>query len=166
MFTWIVTHSEALCNFLQPLLADFSEHQQRHALNVVEAPLVSASKHKTLAALTRLLVVPHADEYALADFFRRSPWRSAGVQQAVTRFVLRTVARLQALTGWRLLFLSVDDALCRKDVATHALEAVSLHYDHVAGDGVLHPNPQPDSGFPGGGYPSTHLSCKPPHVGS
>ena len=88
-------------------------------------------KHKTLAALTRLLGLPHADEFALADFFRVSPWDSRLVQQALTRFLLRTVCAIQQRTGWRLLFLSVDDALCPKDVATQALEAVSFHYDHV-----------------------------------
>lgn len=44
--------------------------------------------------------------------------------------MLATVVTIQAKTGWHLLFLGVDDALCRKDVATQALEAVGLHYDH------------------------------------
>lgn len=131
MLTWIVAHSDALCNFLVPLLIGFSPAQQRHALNVIEALLVCPFKHKTLSALTRLLGLPHADEFALADFFRVSPWDSQAVQQALTRFLLQTVAQIQQRTGWRLLFLSVDDALCPKDVATHALETVSFHYDHV-----------------------------------
>lgn len=131
MLTWIVAHSETLCNFLKPLLVGFSEAQEQHALNFIEALLVCPAKHKTLAALTRLLRLAHADEYALADFFRVSPWEAGAVQRAVTGFLLRVVAQLQVKTGWRLLFLSVDDALCRKDVATHALEVVGLHYDHV-----------------------------------
>src|SRR3989338_7240847 len=32
----------------------------------------------------------------------------------------------------------------------------------MIGGGVRRPIPQPDSGFPGGGYPCTHQSCKPP----
>lgn len=131
MPAWIITHSDALCNFILPLLVNFTPAQQRHALNFVEALLVCPAKHKTLAALTRLLHLPHADEYALADFFRVSPWPSQPVRRAVTRFLLHTLVQIQARTGWRLLFLSVDDALCRKDVATWALEAVGLHYDHV-----------------------------------
>ena len=131
MLTWIVAHSETLCNFLKPLLIGFSEAQERHALNFIEALLVCPAKHKTLAALTRLLRLDHTDEYALADFFRVSPWEAGPVQRAVTGFLLRIVAQIQVKTDWRLLFLSVDDALCRKDVATHALEAVGLHYDHV-----------------------------------
>lgn len=131
MLTWIVAHSNVLCNFLIPLLLNFSPAQQRHALNVVEALLVCPFKHKTLCALTRLLGLPHADEFALADFMRVSPWDSQAVQHALTRFLLQTVAAIQQRTGWRLLFLSVDDALCPKDLATHALEAVSFHYDHV-----------------------------------
>lgn len=130
MLTWIVTHSEPLCKFLRPLLDGFTPAQERHTLNFIEALLVCAAKHKTLAALTRLLQVPHADEYALADFFRVSPWPAATLRQALTRWVLATVVTIQAKTGWHLLFLGVDDALCRKDVATQALEAVGLHYDH------------------------------------
>jgi hypothetical protein len=131
MHTWIVAHSETLCNFLIPLLVGFSDAQKRHALNFVEALLVCSCKHKTLAALTRVLRLDHADEYALADFFRVSPWEAGPVQRAVAMFLLRVVAQIQAKTGWRLLFLSLDDSLCRKDVATSALEAVGLHYDHV-----------------------------------
>jgi hypothetical protein len=131
MHTWIVAHSETLCNFLIPLLIGFSDAQKRHALNFIEAILICPSKHKTLATLTRWLRLDHADEYALADFFRRSPWEAGPVQQAVTVFLLRVVSQIQAKTGWRLLFLSIDDSLCQKDVATSALEAVGLHYDHV-----------------------------------
>jgi len=129
---WIVTHSDSLCKFLLPLLIGFSAAQGRHALNLIAALLVCGTlKHRTLAALTRLLRVPHADQYAAADFFRASPWEPGPVQHALTVFLLQTVAQIQARTGWRLLFVSVDDALCRKDMATHALEAVSLFYDHV-----------------------------------
>jgi hypothetical protein len=53
------------------------------------------------------------------------------VQQAVMLFLLQTMAQIQRLTGWRLLFLSIDDALAPKDVATTALEAVTFHHDHV-----------------------------------
>lgn len=102
----------------------------RHALNYIEALLVCTHKHKTLSALTRLLRLPHADEFALADFFRTSPWDRVRVQHALTLFLLQTVCTIQQKTGWRLLFLRVDDALCPKDVATHALEAVTFHFDH------------------------------------
>ena len=129
---WIVTHSDILCKFLIPLLIGFSPEQQRHALNFIEALLVCvAVKHKTIAALVRLLRVPHADQYASADFFSRSPWEPGPVQHAVTMFLLRTVLTIQAKTGWRLLFLSIDDALCPKDIETQALDAVALQYDHV-----------------------------------
>ena len=130
MLTWIVAHSDSLCNFLTPLLIGFSPAQIRHALNCIEALLVCASKHKTLSALTRLLRLPHADEFALADFFRASPWDSSPIQNALTRFLLQIVCQIQKRTGWRLLFLRIDDGLCPKDVATRALEAVTLHYDH------------------------------------
>jgi DDE superfamily endonuclease len=131
MLTGIVAYSETLCNFLLPLLVTLTVAQQRHILNCIEALLVCPFKHKTLAALTRLLHLPHADEFALADFFRCSPWNPAALQRALTLHLLKTVAHIQANTGWRLLFLSIDDALCPKDAATRVLEAVSHHYDHV-----------------------------------
>lgn len=131
MPTWIVAHSESLCNFLIPVLLNFSAAQQRHVLNVIEALLVCSVKHKTLSALTRVLQVEHADQFALADFFRVSPWSAIAVRQALTQAVLKLIVTLQVRTGWRLLFLRLDDSLCPKDVATHALEAVSFHYDHV-----------------------------------
>jgi hypothetical protein len=53
MLSWIVTHSDTLCNSLLPLLVGFSPAQQHHALNLIEMLLVSTVKHKTLAALTR-----------------------------------------------------------------------------------------------------------------
>lgn len=130
MLTWIVAHSDSLCNFLTPLLVGFSPAQLRHTLNCVEALLVCTSKHKTLSALTRLLRLPHADEFALADFMRASPWESGPIQTALTLFLLEIVCQIQKLTSWRLLFLRIDDALCPKDVDTRALEAVTFHYDH------------------------------------
>ncbi len=130
MPTLIVAHSDALCNFLVPLLVGFSPTQTRHALNCIEALLVCLNKHKTLTALTRLLRLPHADAFALADFFRASPWDAAQVRRSVLLCLLQWLVRVQQRTGWRLLFLRVDDALCVKDLSTAALEAVSLHYDH------------------------------------
>lgn len=132
MPAWIVAHSDALCNFLLPLLVELNGPQQRHALNMVAALLVCTRlKHRTLAALTRVLRVPHADHFACADFFRDSSWSAAQVQRALVRFLVQTVAQIQRGTGWRLLFLSIDDALAPKDVATTALEAVTFHHDHV-----------------------------------
>jgi len=130
MLTWIVAHSDTLCNFLSPLLIGFSPAQLRHALNCLEALLVCNSPPKTLSALTRLLRLPHADEFALADFFRASPWPSAPIQQALTVLLLQTVCQIQKQTGGRLLFLRIDDALCPKDIDTRALEAVTFHFDH------------------------------------
>jgi hypothetical protein len=131
MPTWIVTHSEFVCNFLTPLLVVFSPAQLRHALNFVEAVLVCTARHKTLAALTRWLRLDDADEYAWADFFRVSRWSGEAVRTVALGFLLKTVAAIQVKTGWRLLFLSVGDSLCRKDIATHKLQAVSLRFDHV-----------------------------------
>ena len=129
---WIVAHSDVLCNFLLSLITELSGPQQRHALNIVDALLVCTRlKQRTLAALTRVLRLPHADQFACADFFRASSWSAEQVQWALGLFLLQTVVQIQRVTGWRLLFLSIDDALAPKDVATTALEAVTFHHDHV-----------------------------------
>lgn len=130
MPSWIVAHTDALVNFWMALRVGFSAAQQRHALNVIEGLMVCSAKHKTLAALTRLMRLAHADEYALADFFRASPWQAATVRTAVMRFLLVFAGQVQQATRRRLLFLSVDDSLCRKYAKTRALEAVGWHYDH------------------------------------
>jgi hypothetical protein len=101
MPTWIVTHSEFLCNFLTTLPVGFSPAQLRHALSCIEALLVCTARHKTLAALTRWLRLEHADEYALADFLRVSRWSADAVRSAVLGCLLKTVTALQAKTGWR-----------------------------------------------------------------
>ena len=69
MPTWIVTHSEFLCNYLLPLVAGFSPAQLRHALNFIEALLVCSAKPKTLSALTRLLRLDHADQDHVIELF-------------------------------------------------------------------------------------------------
>lgn len=53
------------------------------------------------------------------------------MRTAVLRFLLQFVGQVQQATQRRLLFLSVDDALCRNDAKTHALETVGWHHDHV-----------------------------------
>lgn len=129
----IIQHFEPLCAFLIPLVLHLSEPQQRHALNVVGALLVCGSKHKTLTTLTAMLRLPHADHFALADFFRHSGWCPVEMRRAVLTTQMATLSRvMQTSAAAHLpLFLSVDDSLAVKDVGTRALEAVTFHHDHV-----------------------------------
>ncbi len=129
----IIHHFEPLCAFLMLLLIQLSEPQQRLALNVVGALLVCGSKHKTLTTLTAMLRLPHADHFALADFFRQSGWCPVDVRRAVLMTQMATLARgVQTGAAARSpVFLSVDDSLAVKDVGTRALEAVTFHHDHV-----------------------------------
>lgn len=128
----IIHHFEPLCVFLMPLMAVMSEPQQRHVLNVVGALLVCASKHKCLTTLTAMLRVRHADHFALADFFRHSPWCPLDVHRAVLIRQMATVARVLRQAGENTpIYLAVDDSLAVKDAGTEALEAVSWHHDHV-----------------------------------
>ena len=72
----IIAHTDTLRNFVLPLLIGLNSFQLRHALNVLEAVLAGDQRHKTLAALTRMLLLAHADQFALADFLRVSPWNA------------------------------------------------------------------------------------------
>lgn len=129
----IIQHFDPLCTFLLPLLVHLSAPQQRHALNVVGTLLVCASKHKTLTVLTAMLRVPHADHFALADFFRQSGWCPLELRRQVLITQLAALGRvIQADNrAGRQLFLMVDDSLAVKDVGTRALQAVTFHHDHV-----------------------------------
>jgi len=44
----------------------------------------------------------------------------------VTLGLVKLVAQIQVRSGWRLLFLKIDAALCPKDVATQALNKATL----------------------------------------
>lgn len=90
----IIQHFEPLCAFLLPLIATLSEPQQRHALNVVGALLVCTHKHKCLTTLTAMLRLPHADHFALADFFGQSTWDPLEVRRAVLRTQMATLAQV------------------------------------------------------------------------
>lgn len=131
MPTLIIEYFQPLCVFLMPVIEQLSRPQQRHMLNLISALLVCTCKHKTLATLTRLLRVEHADQYAAADFFRVSDWDETIVSSKVLVAMMKAVAAVQAKTGWRLIFLSTDDSLCCKDIGTDALEAVAFQHDHV-----------------------------------
>jgi hypothetical protein len=112
----IVQHSAEPGNFLLPLLIGLSAAQQRHVFNVVDALISGISKYKVLTAITRMLLLPHADHYALADFLRRSPWNADALRQAGLKTMLAMVMRLHKRFGFKQIFLSVDDSLCVKTV--------------------------------------------------
>lgn len=92
----IIQHFELLCVFLLPLISPLSAPQQPNALNVVGALLVCSSKHKCLTTLTAMLRVPHADHFALAEFFRQSIWCPLEVRRAVLVRQMATLARVAA----------------------------------------------------------------------
>ena len=61
-----------------PLL--YEDINTKGTLNMLEAVLASDQRHKTLAALTRLLLLAPADQFALADFLRVSPWNAEDLE--------------------------------------------------------------------------------------
>jgi hypothetical protein len=52
----IIEDAAELRNFVLPLLVMFSQAQQQHALNVLEAVMVSELRHKTLACCCRMRI--------------------------------------------------------------------------------------------------------------
>ncbi|MEO6062723.1 MAG: hypothetical protein ABIQ99_12365, partial [Thermoflexales bacterium] len=94
-----IDHSEWMRNFALPLLAGLNVFQVRHALNVLEAVVVCDLRPKTLAGLTRCLLLAHADHFALADFFRVSPWSAEQVRERMIEAVLIAACKLQVLLG-------------------------------------------------------------------
>ena len=130
MPTLIISYSDVLCQFVLPLLGELSGAQQRHVLNLLHALVIGVAKHKLLTTLTRLLWVPHADHFALADFLRRSPWAVDLVRQALLKVVVQCALRVYAVVGG-VVFLSLDDSLCVKTRPAEALHATSFYYDHV-----------------------------------
>ena len=109
----IVQHSANLCNFLLPLLVGLNAFQQRHVFNVVDVLLAGTGKHKVLTAVTRMLLVEHADYFALADFLRRSPWDA---ERRITDIVN---------TGYPSTSISVSSAVNSSQPSLH------LHLEHL-----------------------------------
>jgi hypothetical protein len=75
------------------------------------------------AMLTAMLRLPHADHFALADFFRQSPWCPLEVRRAALTTQVNVVARvLRQADDTAPIFLSVDDSLAVKEAEHIAAE--------------------------------------------
>jgi SRSO17 transposase len=90
MLPTIVFPSAALKTFLDLLRLPFTKPQRRHLEEVMEGLLMTDGR-KTLARISRQLVEPR-DIYAVADFFRKSPWAAEVLRPPVRAYVLSLAA--------------------------------------------------------------------------
>ena len=134
MLTRILHNSAEVGNFFDLLTSQgaspFSAPQRQHIIEVIDALGVCPEK-KTLAALQRQYVdTTHVSNWA--DCFRISPWMAADLRHRLGRlfidWAVMTTGRVETPP---LILISLDDSLGEKDKATHHLEGVDWHYDHL-----------------------------------
>jgi hypothetical protein len=138
MLPTIVFPSRALKTFVNSLGLGLTKPQRRHLEEVVEGLLMTDGR-KTLAAVTRQLVTER-DIYAVADFFRASPWTADTLRGALRARMLADLCA-QAATlpaARRIVVVSLDDSTCHKPRSSRHFEPVDWHGDyteHTAGIG-------------------------------
>lgn len=138
MLPTIVFPSVEVKTFLDNLDLSLTKPQRRHLEEVMEGLLVTDGR-KTLTALTRQLV-EERDIYAVADFFRQSPWTVDALRTPLQAHLLGEVwARAAALLpSQRSIVICLDDSTCHKPPSSQHFEPVDWHGDyteHTAGVG-------------------------------
>ena len=130
----IVAPTQALIKFLLLLQLRFSEPQQRHLANFIEA-LLACDGTKTIAKLNRL-IVDATDQSAFTDFFTYSTWDNGELQRCWQ----------SALVGWVLgdnqlalvaepLYIGIDDSGSKKPKTSLHFEITDWHFDTTEGRG-------------------------------
>lgn len=130
--------SDPLKSFLDDLDLSFTKPQQRHLEEVIEGLLMTEGR-KTLAAITRNLVEDR-DIFAVADFFRASPWTVEDLRRPLLEHQMAEVrAKAAALPpSQRIIIVGFDDSICHKPRSSKHFEPVDWHGDfveHTAGVG-------------------------------
>lgn len=108
MLPTICFTSGALKTFLDDLGLTLTKPQRRHLEEVSEGLLMTEGS-KTLSRLTRQLV-EERDVYAVADFFRTSPWTVENLREPLLEQLMAEVrARVAALPApQRVVVISLD----------------------------------------------------------
>lgn len=138
MLPTICFTSGALKTFLDDLGLTLTKPQRRHLEEVSEGLLMTEGG-KTLSRLTRQLV-EERDVYAVADFFRASPWTVEDLREPLLEQLMAEVrARVAALPApQRVVVISLDDTTCHKPRSSRHFEPVDWYGDyteHTAGVG-------------------------------
>lgn len=130
----IVAPTQALIKFLLLLQLRFSEPQQRHLTNFIEA-LLACDGTKTIAKLNRLILDAN-DQSAFTDFFTYSPWDNDELHRCWQ----------SALVGWVLcdnqlalvpepLYVGIEDSGSKKPKTSLHFEVTDWHFDTTEGRG-------------------------------
>lgn len=132
MLKIIVQQSSELVAFIKALNIVLYQPQIRHLIQLLDALLVCHDK-KTLTNLYHQYL-HDPDPKTAADFFRESPWQKEALSQPRKRFMLMKLLEMARRLGLeKVILVSIDDSLGKKDQATKHLEAVDYHYNHTAG---------------------------------
>ena len=130
MLKLIVQHSPKLLSFLCGLQLRLTKPQWQHVVRLVDALIVSETRHKTIASLYRV-IVDAPDPSNGADSLRISPWSAEDLRAPLRHCIVQDfVAYAQATKEWTL-SVRLDDSLGEKDKGTRHLEAVAYHHDHT-----------------------------------
>ena len=115
-----------------------SKPQWQHVVRLADALVVSASRHKTIARLSRLLVDAPASSHG-ADTLRISPWAAEAIRAPLRQLMVEDLVTYASQSGPWTLYVSVDDSLGEKDTGTRHLEAVAYPHDHTKSQGPKKP---------------------------
>jgi hypothetical protein len=100
-----------------------------HLVRLVESILV-CDQRKVLTNLYRQWV-EEWDPKTAADFLRESTWHTETLAQTRRHGMLQALlARSRELGREKVVFVSIDDSLGKKDKATRHLAAVDFHHNH------------------------------------
>jgi hypothetical protein len=134
----IVQHSPQLLAFLCGLHLRLSKPQWQHVLRLADALIVSETRHKTIAGVSRLIVdAPDASNGA--DTLRISPWTAEDLRAPLRHFIVADLVTYAHQSDHWTLSVSLDDSLGAKDKGPRHLEAVEYHHDHTKSQGKKKP---------------------------
>ena len=115
-----------------------SKPQWHHVIRLADALLVSDTRHKTIAGLSRLLVdAPDASHGA--DRLRISPWTAEDLRAPLRLLTVTDLVAYANETHEWPLYGSLADSLGAKDKDTRHLEAVASHHDPTKSPGKKNP---------------------------
>ena len=139
MLKLIVQHSPQLLSFLCALQLRLTKPQAQHVLRLADALIVSETRHKTIASLSRV-IVEAPDPSNGADSLRISPWTADDLRAPLRPCIVADLVDYAQEADERTLYGSLDDSLGAKEKGTRHLEAVEYHHEHTKSQGPNKPS--------------------------
>jgi len=130
----IIAPTKFLVKFMLLLKLRFSEPQQRHFTNFIEA-LLACEGTKTIAKLNRL-ILDTTDQSAFTDFFTYSPWDNHALRRTVLSTLVKWVLQENSDTSIpHALTISIDDSKSPKPKTSLHFEVTGWHFNTTEGRG-------------------------------